>query len=188
MRTRLLVLAAMPLLAACGTVPPAASGPAPGSTTTSEAATKQGFQPLKLGQEAGLGCEPGNPASCTVRFAVTAIDVNPACDPYRTPPPAGQKTVVLHVTMTTATPGQRERAQAGLLFSARQLKGVSPDGHITGVDYGLCLDRPGALSRDIVPNSKYDGFLEIAVDQTATSIATSLAGGDPATGWVWPLG
>lgn len=184
MRTPL--LAAALLLAAC-------SSPDTGITvrtsTKPTSVTEQGFTPLKLGQEAGLGCEASAAKSCTVRFAVTAIDVSPACDPHRTPPPAGQKTVVLHVAMTTTTPEKQHSAQAGLLFSVLQLKGISSDGHVTGVDYGSCLDRPGALTREILPGSKYEGFLDLAVDKDATSIATSRAGGDTTKpfGWVWPL-
>jgi hypothetical protein len=183
MRTPL--LAAALLLAACSS--PAPAGVTVRTSTQPTSVTEQGFRPLKLGQEAGLGCPSSNPTTCAVRFAVTSIDVSPACDPYRNPPPTGQKTVVLHVTMTTTQPEKADTARAGLLFSTVQLKAISPDGHTTGVDYGFCLDRPGALARDIGPNSTYEGFLEIAVDQAATSIATSKAQSDD-PGWVWPLG
>lgn len=190
MRTPLLVLAAAGLLTACGPIPKA-SDPMPGSNTRSAASastTAQGFQPIAIGQETGVGCTAGA-ASCAVRFTVTAVDINPACDEARSPAPAGRKTVVLHATMTTTTMTTIQAGIARLVFSTLSLKSISADGTVSNVETGHCLDRDNRLNRDILPNSTFTGTVEVSVPESVVSIASGSGYlDDGSRGWVWPLG
>jgi hypothetical protein len=189
MRTPLLALAAVALLTACGPKPtanaPTASGiPQP---TASVAVTAQGFRPLAVGQETGVGCVATTP--CAVRFTVTAIDINPACDAARSPAPAGRKTVVLQVTETTASMTDTQAGIARLVFSPLSLKAIGADGTVSNVEPGHCLDRDDHLNRDMLPNSTFKGTVELAVAESTTSIASTSGYLDDGTrGWVWPIG
>ena len=208
MRTPLLALVAVGLLAGCGNNQSrSAAMSAPATTATPTTATRtavdhggsdvtarptvdvspQGFLRTPVGQETGLGCKVGR--ACPVRFTVTAVDINPPCDRAREPAPAGRKTVVLHVTMTVAEPTARQANIAGLVFSQFNLKGLDEAGKVSSVETGHCLDRTDQLDRDILPNTTTEGTVEVTMSETATSIASSSTYLDDGTrGWVWPIG
>jgi hypothetical protein len=197
-----LVLAALllaALAAGCAT-PPASSpsssvpnpspSPSPTPTSTSAAAaspslTPQGFIAKKIGEQGGLNCQ--TEAACGLKFVVDRIETNPACAQYGTKAEAGQKTIVLHVSMSTGDLTEDQVFYAAAIFTPWSMKGISPDGFVHDGKPGSCTDFNGAMPNQILPNSKYSGHVEVVLPASVTSIASAPAGAGKSRGWVWPL-
>jgi hypothetical protein len=131
---RIAVLPALLLLTACTGPAAETTSPAPSPTPSSAAAaaattsakkslTAQGFVSKKIGELAGYECKDVID-SCTIKFSVDKIDVNPKCHQYGTPPPSGRKTLVLHVSMTTGDLGPEGSSVAPTIFNPFSLKGL----------------------------------------------------------------
>jgi len=194
MRTPLLaVIAVAGLAAGCGSSTPAATTttPAPRTTvspvpavTSGPAApagdiTPQGFLRRKLGEEAEQG---------TVRFTVTQIDTLTECVRLGRPAAAGQKSIVLHVSVKTAEVDDRIARDTRLLFSDYNIKAVDPAGKVTDARTGQCGDLKNLLSVDVLPNSTHEGTVEFAVPENATAIASARSKAvDGVRGWVWEI-
>jgi hypothetical protein len=197
---RAAVLPVLALLAACtgptaeNTSPapsptPSTASPTATSTAAKKNLTAQGFLPKKVGELAGYECKDVID-SCTIKFSVDKIDVNPNCYQYGTQPPSGRKTLLLHVSMTTGNLGSEGAAIAPTIFNPFSLKGLSPDGFVHDAQPRSCMDQTGRLSHTILPNSRYAGMVEVDVPESAASVASAwpMSAQDGSRGWVWPIG
>ncbi|KJK39474.1 hypothetical protein UK23_40730 [Lentzea aerocolonigenes] len=196
---RAATLPALVLLAAC-TGPTADTGsPAPSPTPSSAAPTTtatvkknltaQGFLPKKVGELGGTECQ-SSLDTCAIKFTVDKIEVNPKCFEYGTPAPAGRKTLLLHVSMTTGNLSANAQGLAPTIFNPFSFKGLSADGFVHDAQPGSCVDYKGKLSDTILANSRYTGTVEIDVPESATSVASAwpTPGPDGSRGWVWNIG
>ncbi len=141
--------------------------------------TPQGFLHRRLGEDIALGA---------IRFSVIGIDTLTECVAFGRPAPAGKKSVVLRVSMTTGGLDDSLVHDARLLFSDNTLKAIAPDGQVTDVRAGACGDLADLLSDDVLPNTVHEGTVEVVVPETATAIASSRdTTVDGARGWAWEI-
>lgn len=124
----------------------------------------------------------------TVRFTITKIDVLAECVKFGRPAPAGQKSIVLHVSVKTADVDERIARDTRLLFSDFTVKAIGPAGKVTDARTGQCGDLKNLLSVDVLPNSTHEGTVEFAVPADATAIASARDKAvDGVRGWVWEI-
>ncbi|MFS8100947.1 hypothetical protein LFM09_27870 [Lentzea alba] len=192
---------ALVVLAASCTGPTAeTSSPAPSPTPSSSSApqtsaapkrqyTAQGFLPKKIGELSGYDCKT-DIESCSIKFTVDKIDINPKCYQYGTPAAGGRKTLLLHVSLTTGTMSSEAAFVAPTIFNPFSLKGLGNDGFVHDAKPGLCTESSAGLSNTILPNSRYTGTVEVEVPDSATSVASAWPqpASDGSRGWVWPVG
>ncbi|WNV82309.1 hypothetical protein [Umezawaea sp. Da 62-37] len=178
-------------------VPTPSAGTAVSTAQTTAAAvatqkaglTPQGFLPKVIGQQAGWDCPGSTIDSCGVKFQVTALETNPQCAQYGRAPAEGRKTLLLRVLMTTGTLTTDGAGAAPAIFAPFSLKGIGADGFVHDAQPGNCTGQEGALSATILPNSKYEGTVEIEVPESVTSVASAhQPARDGSRGWVWPVG
>lgn len=190
-------------LAATSCTGPAAdsSSPAPDPTPSSPTSTTQtsappkrehtaqGFLPKKIGELSGFDCK-SDLDSCSVKFTVDKIDVNPKCYQYGTPAADGRKTLLLHVSLTTGTMSSDAATLAPTIFNPFSLKGLGQDGFVHDARPGSCTDYTAGLSTTILANSRYTGTVEVEVPESAASVASAWhqPGPDGGRGWMWPIG
>ncbi|PRY35328.1 hypothetical protein [Umezawaea tangerina] len=135
-----------------------------------------------------MDCD-GSIESCQIKFTVDKIDINPACQTNSVPPAAGNKTVVLTVSMTTGTLSETGAALVDTIWNPTSLKSLSPDGSVADAVPGRCLSEAGKFPFAVLPNAKHTGTVEVEVPESATSIAsTHPVREDGGRGWVWPIG
>ncbi|MFJ8959898.1 hypothetical protein ACIRG5_10950 [Lentzea sp. NPDC102401] len=157
------------------------------SAAPKKAYTAQGFLSKKLGELSGWDCT-SDIESCSIKFTVEKIDVNPKCTTYGAPPASGRKTLLLHVSLTTGTLSQDGSYLAPTLFNPFSLKGLSQDGFVHDAKPGSCTDQQNMLSTTILPNSRYTGTVEVEVPDSATSVASAHEPTkDGGRGWVWAI-
>lgn len=150
--------------------------------------TQQGFIAKDVGQLAGIDCT-GDLNTCSVKFSVDKIEVNPQCHQYGAPPAAGRKTLLLHVSMTTGDLSQDGSRMAPSIFNPFSLNGIADDGFVQEGKPGTCTDQDKRLSNTILPNSRYAGTVEVEVAEAATSVASAYpVASDGSRGWVWKIG
>jgi hypothetical protein len=151
--------------------------------------TPQGFLPKAIGQAAGSDCPGTTIETCGVQFQVNSVEINPTCVQYGTPAAAGRKTVLMTVSLTTGTMTPDGAIVAPVIFNPFSLKGIGADGFVHDAQIGKCTNFEGRLSSTILPNSKYEGTVEVDLPESVTSVASAhQSGADGNRGWVWPLG
>jgi len=148
--------------------------------------TPQGWLLKKVGELGGLGCSD-TVDDCLIKFQVDRIDVSPKCAQYGIAPEAGNRTLVLHISMTTGGITAEEAITAGTIFNPYSMKGLTPDGFVHEAKPGACVDFNGSFPNEIAPNSRYAGTLELELPTTVTTIASAGDSFDTTRGWAWPI-
>jgi hypothetical protein len=160
--------------------PPVVGGLPQPSVSDSPSAKALEYLPKKMGELSGAGCPGGGIDSCMVTFVVSKISTATKCFKYGTPAKAGQKTIVVDMSVSVRPDATDADILSGLFNSSSfQVK----DGELVKeVEYGSCTDAktPSAFS----PGKKYQFSLELAVPSGATTLFMNNFGNP---GWSWEM-